>query len=773
MFKNYLLTALRKLNRQRNHTAINVLGLALGMACCVFIFLIIQYETSFERFHGKRERIYRVVTDEQMNEIVSPTMGTSMPMAEALRSDFPQLEKVAVTFGNYSGLFAITRADQTLARFQENDVVAFVEPQFFDIFDFPWLAGDPQSLSEPNSVALSEDAARKFFGEANPIGQTLQMDNQITLKVTGLVKNFPRNTDFPFHVIISWKTLPETGWDVESWTNLTSNVNTFVLLPPQFSVADLQSRLPDFKNKYHPDLKDANKRVLKLQPLGEIHHDVRYGNFGQRTTPKSVLLALGLIGAFLLLTACINFINIATAQALTRAKEVGVRKVLGAFRSQLVTQYLGETFVITLLAAALAIVFVELLLPSVNALLRLKLAFKPFDSFSLFSFLSLLILVVGLLAGLYPAFVLSRFMPARAIKSQVATSNNRGLFLRRCLVLLQFLISQLLIIGTLIVTQQMDFFRTKEMGFDQTAIVTVPLPANEVAKLQTLRVALAQDSRIKNVTCGFSSAASGNSWDTNLRHTLNGPEKTFASDLKFADANYIPTYNLKLIAGRNYVASDTVSELVVNETFAQKLGMTPQEIIGKSFKMGRRPYLPVVGVVQDFHTRPLQEVIRPCLLAANWRGYQEAAIKLETANMKEALAHLEKTWSATFPEFVFSYQFLDERIADFYKEEQKMAQLFRVFAVIAIFIGCLGLFGLISFMAAQKTKEIGVRKVLGASVQNILLLFSREFALLLGVAFLLAAPVAYFVMQNWLDNYPYRIEIGAGVFGLALGLTLA
>lgn len=773
MFKNYLLTTLRKLNRQKNHTLINVVGLALGMACCLFIFLIIEFESSFDRFHGKRDHIYRIVTDEKINELVSPTMGSPIPMAAALRTDFPQIKKVAATFGNYSGLFAITHADQTVARFQEDDVVAFVEPEFFEIFDFPWLAGDPQSLSVPNNVVITEEAAQKFFGGANPMGQTLQMDNQITLKVTGLLKNFPRNTDFPFRVLISWKTLPQTGWDMESWRNLTSNVNTFVLLPPQFSAADLQSRLPAFKNKHHPDDNDANKRIHQLQALGEIHHDARYGNFGQRTTPKSVLLALGLIGAFLLLTACINFINLATAQALARAKEVGVRKVLGAFRSQLVTQYLGETFVITLLAAALAIVFVELLLPGVNDLLRLQLAFNPFGSFALFSFLSLLVLAVAVLSGLYPAFVLSRFMPARAIKSQVATTNNRGLFLRRGLVVLQFFISQMLIIGTLVVTRQMDFFRTKEMGFDQTAIVTVPLPVNEVAKAQTFRTALAQDSRIKNVTCGYSSAVSGNSWDTNLRHTLNGPEETFASDLKLADANYISTYDLKLIAGRNYVPRDTIFELVVNETFAQKLGLTPQEMIGKTFKLGRRPYLPVVGVVQDFHTRPLQEAIRPCMLASNWRAYYEASIKLETANLKEALAHVEKAWSAAFPEFVFSYEFVDERIAGFYKEEQKMSQLFRVFAAIAIFIGCLGLFGLISFMAAQKTKEIGVRKVLGASVQNILALFSREFALLIGVAFVLAAPVAYYVMQNWLNNYPYRIEIGASVFALALGSTFA
>jgi len=773
MLKNYLITTLRKLSRQKNYTAINVLGLALGMACCLFIFLIIQYELRFDRFHRKFDRIYRIVTDEKINDIISETMASPIPMVEALRQDFPNLEKVTVAFGNYGGLFAITQDDGTVQRFQENERVAFVEPEFFEIFDFPWIAGDPKSLAEPNGVALTEEFAEKFFGNADPLGRTIRLDNQIDLKVTGVVKNFPIHTDFLFSVLISWKTLPQTGTDVESWGNLSSNVNTYVVLPPNFTAQEFESRLVDFKEKYHPDAKDANKRVHKVQPLSEVHYDGRYGNYGQRAISKTTLWALGLIGVFLLITACINFVNMATAQAINRAKEVGVRKVLGAFRSQLITQYLGETFVITLLGAALAVVLAELLLPTLNKLLRLQISLNLFADLSVFSFLFLLILTVSLLAGLYPAFVLSHFMPALALKSKVNTSAGGGLFLRRGLVVFQFIISQMLIIGTIIVTTQMDYFRNKEMGFDKQAIVTVPLPENDAAKLQTLRAQLLQNSHIRNATFGYSSAASGNMWDTNLRHTLNGPEETFASDLKFADVNYIPTYDLKLVAGRSYVESDTITELVVNETFARKLGYTPHNLVGKMFKVGsRRPYMPIVGVVQDFHTRPLQQEIRPCLLAAHRRAYYEASIKIEAQSMKEALGHIEKVWSATFPEFVYSYEFLDERLASFYEEEQKMSQLFRAFAGIAIFIGCIGLLGLISFVAAQRTKEIGVRKVLGATIADILGLISKEFAALIAVAFAVAAPVAYFVMNNWLENFAYRIEVGLGVFAATIAVTL-
>ncbi|HEX9653649.1 MAG TPA: ABC transporter permease [bacterium] len=772
MFKNYLITTIRKLNRQKNYTAINVLSLALGMTCCIFIFLIIRYELKFDDFHDDVEHIYRIVTDERMNDAISHTMGSPLPLAPALRGDFPELAKVTATFGMTGGLFAITRKDLTVKRFQENDRVAYLEPEFFEMFHFPWIAGDPKSLAEPNCVALTESIAKKFFEGENAVGKTIRLDNELDLKVTGVVKDFPVHTDFAFDIMISWETVTHIGMPLEEWRNLSSNVNTYVLLPSNYSPQQLLSELPDFKNKYHPDETDPNKRVFNLQPLKEIHHDTRYGNYGQRTTSKTTLWALGLIGVFLLITACINFINLATAQAINRAREVGVRKVLGAHRPQLVTQYLGETFIITALGTLLATVGVELLLPVVNSLLNLKLQLKPFSDFSLLGFVTLLLLTVSLLAGLYPAFVLSRFVPAQALKSQLNVANRGRFSLRRGLVVFQFVISQMLIIGTLIVTQQMDYFRSKEMGFDQTAIVTTPLPVNDAEKLRSLRILLLQNSGIGNVSFSWSSASSGNRWDTNLRHRLNGPEATLATDLKFADNAYIATNDLKLIAGRNYVDSDTVSEFVVNETFARKLGLVPHDLVGKTFKLGGRTYLPVVGVVRDFHTTSLHDEIRPCLLAARQRSYEEASIKIATANMQEAMAHIEMSWSAVFPEFVYSYEFLDERIASFYEEEQKMAQLFLVFSGIAIFIGCIGLLGLVSFMVAQRTKEIGVRKVLGATVADILALLSREFALLIVIAFIVAAPIAYVSMQHWLENFAYRVDVGYSVFAATIAATL-
>lgn len=768
MFKNYLITALRRLRYNRSYAVINVLGLALGMTCCLLIFLIIRHESGFDRFHRHFERIYRVVTDETINDKITHTSGSPIPFAAALRNDFPQIEKAAVSLYNQEGLFSLEREGQ-VRRFRENRGVVFVEPAFFEIFDFPWLIGDPNSLAEPNTVALTEDLAAKFFPGEDPLGKTIRLDSQIDLKITGVAKNPPAQSDFPFSAMISFKTAPQSGYDLDSWGHLMSNVHTYLLLPPGESAQALESQFPAFTEKYYRD--DVARRRYRLQTLSDLHFNPRYGNYGDRTISKTTLWALGLIGFLLLLAACINFINMATAQALQRAREVGVRKVLGAFRGQLVGQFLGETFLIVLFAALFSLALTELLLPSLKTYLGLNIPFHPLQDARLLGFTAALAAAVTVLAGLYPALILSRFTPALALKNNPAAPASGAFNLRRALVIFQFIICQMLIIATIIVSWQLDYFRNKDLGFDQEAVVITPLPRNDAAVLSALRNELLRDSRIHNVSFSFSSAASGIRWDSNLQHTLNGAEEDFVSDLKFADASYLPVYGLKLVTGRNYTESDTISEWVVNETFARKLGLAPDEIVGKTLKLGSRPYLPVVGVVRDFNATSLHEEIRPCLLAARRQSYYEAGVKIDLHNAKEALRHIETCWNAAFPDFLYSYQFLDERVVRFYQEEQKTAQLFRVFSGTTIFIGCLGLLGLVSFMAARRTKEVGVRKVLGASVGNILMLFGKEFALLILIAFSVAAPAAYYVMNGWLQDFAYRIQVGAGVFALALGIT--
>lgn len=765
MFKNYLTTTLRKLSRNKAYTAINVFGLALGITCSLMLFLLIKYELSFDNFHDKANRICRVNTIYVRAEGESHDTGTPFPFGPALRKDFPELEKVAMVDYESGGLVTIVDGDKAPVRFQEKEGVVFIEPDFFDMFDFPWIAGNPKTLAEPNNVALTEELARKYFPNENPIGKRLRLDNKLDLIVTGVLKNFPANTDFPFKLLASFITVKDLGRDLESWQNTMSNVQTYALLPKNLSVKNLESRLPAFLEKYWTDKDGINKRIHTVQPLREIHFDTRYGAFSGNVTSKATILAFALIGFFLIVTACINFVNLATAQAIDRSKEVGVRKVLGANRLQLIRHFIGETFAITVLAVFVAVALNELLFQRFAEIMKLKMSFNLFGDPAVFGFLLITTVVVSLLSGFYPALVLSGFQPALALKSKNTTKPGGGLTLRRGLVVVQFAISQALIIGTLIIAAQMDYFRSKDLGFNKDAIVTVSLPNRDQLKLESLRAQLLQDAGVKNVSLAYASASSGNSWSTDYQHKSGDHIQRHVANVRFSDANYFETYGLQLLAGRTYTESDTIKEFVVNEALVRQMGLSsPEEAIGEYLTFWNAPAKPIVGVVKNFHLISLHDEINPCILATNQRVYLQASIKINLQSAPAALQHIERVWAATFPENVFEYKFLDDTIAEFYKDEEKMSQLLKIFAGIAILIGCLGLFGLVSFMAAQRTKEIGVRKVLGATVADILGLFSKEFAALILVAFIIAAPVAYFAMNDWLENFVYRIDVGLGVF---------
>ncbi|MGH7494326.1 MAG: ABC transporter permease [bacterium] len=774
MLKNYLTTTLRKLSRQRSYTAINVFGLALGVTCSLMIFLLIKFELSFDTLHRKADRICRINTVFTRPEGVLYDTGTPYPMAAALRNDFPELEKVAIAHYEAEGLVTIPAEGKAPVRYKEKDGLVYIEPDFFDMVDFAWVAGSPQTaLSEPKSAALTETLAKKYFPDEPALGKTIRLNNKLDLKVAGILKDFPANTDFPFKLLVSFVTLKELGRDLQSWNNTASNAQTFVLLPENYPPQQLENRLPAFVKKYWQDER-AERRAYTVQALRGIHFDRRYGNFAWRTISKATIGALAVIGVFLVITACINFINLATAQALGRSKEVSMRKVLGANRLQLITHFMGETLAITLLAVLVALVLNELFLPQVMKILGLNFAFNLFQEPALIPFLMATILVVSALSGFYPALVLSGFQPASALKSKNTAGHSGGLSLRRGLVVLQFAISQALIIGTLAITAQMDYFRSKELGFDKDAIVTVALPNRDPLKLASLRTQLLQSADIKNVSFAYTSASSGDGWSSDYQHKSGSHEKQHTASLKFADANYFETYGLHLLAGRGYSESDTIKEFVVNEALVKQLGLaSPEEAIGQYLNLWNGGERPIVGVVKDFHMSSLHDKILPCILATRVGAYREAGIKINTQNMSTALRHLEKVWTAAYPENIFEYKFLDDTIAEFYESEARIAQLFRLFAAIAILIGCLGLLGLMSFMAAQRTKEIGVRKVLGASVADILSLFSKEFGLLIGIAFFIAAPIAYFTLNDWLQNFAYRINLGPGVFLLAGILALA
>lgn len=775
MFKNYFKTAIRNLKRYKGYAFINILGLAVGIAACLLIFLVLQFETSFDNFHSNSKNIYRVVSEFNSPDGKFHSPGVPFPVAPTLRLDFPQLKKTTAIFGQNNEQISIPQeGNEPPKKFKEDRGIFFAEPQFFDIFNFPLLSGEIKTaLAEPNSALISRETANRYFGDwKKAVGKTIVFRNKTNLKVTGILKDIPVNSDFPLKVVGSYSTLKSMsiGRNFDDWVSTFGNAYTFVVLPENLPRAEFDKQLLSFTKKHKPA--EYARDVLISQPLNEIHFDDRFGNYNGRTFSKDLITALMLIGIFLLLIACVNFVNLATAQAVNRSKEVGVRKVMGSNRRQLSIQFMSETTLITLVASLAAIGLAILALPLLRKLLEVPIAMNFFSNPMLIVFLLAVTVCVSVLSGSYPAFILSRFNPITALKTKVSAKMIGGISLRRGLVVLQFTIAHTLIIGTLIVVSQMDYFRNASLGFDKESILTVPIPSDSISvtKLNAMRNQLQQIPQIKEVTFGYASPSDNGNWNSDFKFDHSTKNTEFSANLKWADPNYFKTYNLQFVAGRPYFDADTVREFVVNETLVKKLGFhSPGEIIGKELNFWDGEMVaPVVGVVKDFHVNSLRDPLAAVVMST-WKGlYQTIGIKIAAGDPGPTLKAVEKLWNENYPAYVYESEFLDQKIANFYKQENQLSQLYKIFAAIAIFISCLGLYGLVSFMAVQRTKEVGIRKVLGASVGRIVLLFSKEFTFLIGIAFIIATPVAYYFMRQWLENFTYRINLGASVFIVAI-----
>ncbi len=772
MLKNYFKTALRNLLRNKTYAVVNIVGLAGGIAACLLIFLVLQFELSFDNFHKNKDRIYRLVSVPYKSGTPFNTTGSvPLPVAEGLRVDYPQLEKVAAIFAR-DGQITIPSAGngQPEKKFNEERNFYYAEPSFFDIFNFQWLSGNPKTaLSAPNTAVLTQAMAEKYFGDwKTAIGKSFKFRNQDVFMVTGVLKNIPPNTDFPLGIVVSYKSLNHV--DLTDWVGTYGRGYSFAVLPPGLSVERFNLYMHDFVKKHKPA--DAVDQGIVLQPLADMHFNSLFGNFSGRTFSKELITSLGLIALFLVVIACVNFVNLATAQAVHRSREVGIRKVLGSSRRQLVQQFLGETALITVSAVLLAVVLANIALPLLNNLLRLTLSFNIKNNPAIILFLLTVTLCVTLLSGFYPALVLSGFNPINTLKNKITSKMVGGISLRRGLVVLQFGIAQVMIIGVLVVVSQVNYFRHASMGFDKEAIVNVPIPGDSVSetKMDAVRNQLLQLPGIKKVSFSSAPPSDGDYWSSPFTFNHAVKKTEFQAYFKWADADYLKTYNIQLLAGKPYVASDTLKGFLVNEMLVKKLGIRNlQDIIGKEISFwGGDKRAPVVGVVKDFNGTSLRDPITPVVLGCWKDSYGVIGIKIQPETAKQTLASIEKIWNAAYPQYVYEYQFLDDKINNFYQEENQLSQLYKIFAGIAIFISCLGLYGLVSFMAVQKTKEVGVRKVLGASVAHIMYLFSKEFTILIGLAFIIAAPLAYYFMHRWLEGFAFRIQIGAGVLLLAV-----
>lgn len=778
MLKNYFKTALRNLLRNKSYAAINIIGLSVGIAACLLIFLVVQFELSFDNFHAKKDKIYRVMSEFDLPEGKSYSTGVPFPVGPQLRIDYPQIEKVAGIYGRNYEQITVEQPGAEPKKFIEERGIFFAEPEFFQMFDFPLVAGDIRTaLKEPNTTLLTQETAEKYFGDwKTAIGKTIKFDNDQLLKVTGILKNVPANTDFPLKVVGSYETLKNMSVkrNLTDWVSTHSQAYVFAILPPGMSADKFNASLKAFVKKHKPA--EYVRDGVIVAPVKEMHFDDRFGNFGGRTFSKDLITALTLIGLFLLIIACVNFINLATAQAVNRSREVGVRKVLGSNRTQLTAQFMSETAVITLFAVVIAVIIARLTLPLLNQLLELQLSLSFISNPNIILFLLLTTVLVIVLSGFYPSLVLSGFNPITALKSKITAKMVGGISLRRGLVVLQFAIAQVLIIGMLIVVSQMDYFRKASLGFDKDAIVNITIPSDSANRLkqETFRNRLQQIPGIKILSFGMASPSDNGNWSSDFKYDHSTKSTEFGASLKWADTNYFKLYNLPLVAGRVYFQTDTVREVVVNETLLKKLGVRkPEDALGKELNFWDGEMIgTVVGVVKDYHVNSLRDPLSPVVMGSWKQMYQQLGIKVDARTTKETLASVEKMFNQTYPQHVYQAQFLDEKIANFYQQENQLSQLYKIFAGIAIFISCLGLYGLVSFMAVQRTKEVGIRKVLGATVGKIIYLFSKEFTLLIGIAFLIAGPVAYYVMSNWLENFTFRIRLGVSIFVIAILLSI-
>lgn len=755
MLRNFFVVALRNVIRYRTFSGINILGLTLGIGCALFIFLIVQFEQSYDQYHPNIKRIYRVNAGSPNTTLDEMDTGTPQGVAPILRAEFPEVELAAVAYKLNPEQSQI-EYNHELTRVNH---LFYAQPEFFEMFDFQWIQGSPRkSLSAPNQGILTETMAKRFFN-GDAMNKTIRVNNNIDVVITGIIKDPPVNSDFPFEVVMSHATLEKdkNNYDPNGLEGWNSYYHTYVMLRQDANADAFDAKLKQMVATHLGQEKADKFLAFKLIPVSDIHF--LSGNFNDRTISRATLFTLGFIGLLIVIIACINFTNLSTAQAIRRSREVGIRKTLGSSRKILVLQFLGETFLITLVAVALAYVLVTQLTLASKRLTEIPLSTDVLVKPETFLFLTGTLIVVTILSGFYPAFVLSGFQPVRALKNTPLVTSLRGIFVRKGLIAFQFMISQVLIVCTLIVIRQVDHFSNLPLGFNKEAVVAADIPDSNPVLLSTLKNKLIGHPAIKGVTYSLNTpSATINKWWSNLEHISFGNDHQSA-ELKFIDSAYMNMYDIRLVAGTLRIPADTGVSVVVNEELVKTIGIQKAEdAIGEPIKYWN-VNATIVGVVKDFQTVTLAEGMHPVILTWRPNFFQKMSVKIDMKESAAAVALVEKSWKETFPQYYFKYSFLEDDLATFYEEERKISRLLISFAIVAVGIGCIGLFGLIMFTAMQRTKEIGIRKILGATITNITTLLSKDFIILVAVAGAVACPIAYFAVKEWLAGFANKIGI--------------
>ncbi len=797
MLKSLIISYLRNLLRNYKSTLINVFGLVVSLTCCLVIYNKIYYELSFDKFHSQAENTYRIVRQtnglglglesgefEYRNGVYGALPGT-------IKNEIPELVNVVpvLPLGNLLVEVQSKKNTNNPQLFKlENKSTVFTDSAYFKVFDFgnkgfKWIYGSPKtSLTEPFTVVLSQQLATKFYGDEYPVGKSLEIYNQ-PFKVTGLVTNVPSNTDFPFQMYMSYASLEKFNPNFSNdWSGL-GDFECFVVLKSSSQKAIVEQKIKEIQVQ-HVSKEVAESRMFKLQPLTDIHYDTRFTNYTNRVVSKETIVTIGLIGLFLLIMACANYANLSLARSKYRAREVGIRKIMGGKRWHLVFQFFGESVVLTTFSTLLALVLSKLAILFLYNLFGIPQNFTPpFDFITVFGLLAFVI-AVSLLSSGYPSLLLSASRPVDLVKSGFEISKKGVATFTRSMVILQFTISLLMIIGTISLYRQYQFLLNSDMGFDKVAVFNVPIPTNDETLMKRFRSVLMENPLIEDVSFSNSHPAQNAGNYTDISTFSGGNNIILTAHQAVADTSYLETYGLHLVAGDNFNLRDSSRSVIINEELAKQFNFTsPVDALGKevtTYFDGENRKFTVCGVVKDYHYESFHNKIRPAFLIQKLNRSRIAGIRMVTDfntgtsfnQIRDVLAYTENSWRSVFQNEYYEYEFIEDRIEANYASEENASNLINLFAIITIIISCLGIFGLALYSSEKRSKEIGIRKINGAKISEVMVMLNKDLVKWVLIAFIISSPIAFYVMHKWLENFAYKTELSWWIFALAGLLTL-
>lgn len=774
MLKNYLRIAFRNFKSQRFYSFTNIFGLSVGITASILVLLYVKHEFSFDSYHKNVNQIYRIGFSFTQEGVTNYCAQTPAKLGPALKDMYPEIKKLSRIY--FSKRMFVEAGD--IKKFE--DRISYADPEFFDIFSYDVISGNKvQFLKNANSIVITESTAKKYFGNSNPLGKIIEIDNNYMFEVNGVIKDVPVNSQFRFDFIAPYASLekqPVSGY-FSQWS-CTFGSYTYMLVGNGFDPKSFEKKTANFF-KTHTDLKEGDWRVIAV-PLSDIHLNSRLADEIEENSSISKIIIISSIALFILLLACINFVNLSTARASRRALEIGIRKVMGAGKSQLVKQFLGESVLISLVALVFSGFTILLIMPSFSTLVGTNIGFNLINNWSTLLMIVGGVVIVGLLAGIYPAFFISSYEPVKVTRGNVSSGDSgkqSSSFLRKGLVVFQFSISIVLIAGTIIVNLQLNYLRGFDMGFDKKQMIVLPVHEKFGDIYKTVKNEIVNIPGVVSVTAGLGAPVTFNSINTVCKPNGTDDRGEFPIVVNSIDYDYMDQFGVQIVAGRNFseeYSNDFPNSMIINEKMARRLGFNNvKDAIGKSYIISLNNYKPeIIGVVKDFNAGSLHNEISSQVFMINPKWFKELIVKANSTNMPSTISKLKGVWEKFFPKYPFEYSFLDESIDRMYKSEDRYSQVISVFSVVALFIACLGLLGLASFIAKQRKKEIGIRKVHGASIESIIQIVSGEFAILVIIGNLIAWPTAYYFMNKWLQEFAYRVDLSWWIFIVSGLMTL-